>query len=134
MPRFRSAQLADHARHARRGLLAACVASLMLPVAAETPLEEIIVTATPLRTTAAQTAQPVQVIAGDAWLLERESSLGDSLANQPGVSASSFGPVASRPLLRGQGGLRVQMFQDGADVLDVAALSDDHAVDRKSVV
>lgn len=128
MPRFRSAQLADHARHARRGLLAACVASLMLPVAAETPLEEIIVTATPLRTTAAQTAQPVQVIAGDAWLLERESSLGDSLANQPGVSASSFGPVASRPLLRGQGGLRVQMFQDGADVLDVAALSDDHAV------
>lgn len=102
--------------------------SLALPVVAESPLEEIVITATPLRSTAAQTAQPVQTILGDRWVTSRAASLGESVAAQPGVSSSSFGPVASRPLLRGQGGLRVQVSQDGADVLDVAALSDDHAV------
>lgn len=102
--------------------------TLARPLSAETPLEEIVITATPLRTTAAQTAQPVQLVAGERWVVGRQSSLGESLATQPGISASSFGPIASRPILRGLGGLRVQMLQDGADVLDVAALSDDHAV------
>lgn len=74
------------------------------------------------------TAQPVALLTGDALVLERKSSLGETLANQPGVSASSFGPIASRPLIRGQGGLRIQTYTDGADTLDAAALSEDHAV------
>ncbi|NBX57608.1 MAG: hypothetical protein EBT64_03935 [Gammaproteobacteria bacterium] len=93
-----------------------------------TELEEVVITATPLRKTAFETAQPVSVLSGDALVTRRESSLGETLADQPGVSASAFGPIASRPIIRGQGGLRVQTYQDGADTLDVAALSDDHAV------
>lgn len=91
-------------------------------------LEEVVITATPLRKKAFETAQPVSVLAGETLVTRRESSLGETLADQPGVSASAFGPIASRPIIRGQGGLRVQTFQDGADTLDVAALSDDHAV------
>lgn len=91
-------------------------------------LEEVVITATPLRKLALETAQPVSVLAGDALAVRREGSLGETLADQPGVSASAFGPIASRPIIRGQGGLRVQTYQDGADTLDVAALSDDHAV------
>ncbi len=93
-----------------------------------TELEEVVITATPLRKNAFETAQPVSVLSGDALVTRRESSLGETLADQPGVSASAFGPIASRPIIRGQGGLRVQTYQDGADTLDVAALSDDHAV------
>ncbi|MBM4215320.1 MAG: TonB-dependent receptor [Gammaproteobacteria bacterium] len=94
----------------------------------EERLEEVVITATPLRKKAFETAQPVSVLAGETLVTRRESSLGETLADQPGVSATAFGPIASRPLIRGQGGLRVQTYQDGADTLDVAALSDDHAV------
>lgn len=91
-------------------------------------LEEVVITATPLRKKVFETAQPVSVLAGETLVTRRESSLGETLADQPGISASAFGPIASRPIIRGQGGLRVQTYQDGADTLDVAALSDDHAV------
>jgi len=95
---------------------------------ADDTLAEVVITATPLRRAAPQTAQPVMVLAGERWITKRGASLGDSLATEPGLSASSFGPIASRPIIRGQGGLRVQTYQDGADTLDVGALSDDHAV------
>jgi iron complex outermembrane receptor protein len=75
-----------------------------------------------------ETAQPVTVLGGDRWVARQAASLGDSLADEPGLSASSFGPIASRPIIRGQGGLRVQTYQDGSETLDVGALSDDHAV------
>ncbi|MBU6377258.1 MAG: TonB-dependent receptor [Gammaproteobacteria bacterium] len=91
-------------------------------------LQEVVITATPLRRAAFATAQPVTSLGGDALVTAIRSSLGDTLAEQPGMSATSFGPIASRPIIRGQGGLRVQTFVDGADTLDVGALSDDHAV------
>ncbi|MBU3672581.1 MAG: TonB-dependent receptor [Sinobacteraceae bacterium] len=91
-------------------------------------LEEVVITATPLRKAALLTAQPVFALSGESLLRARAASLGETLASQPGLSASSFGPLASRPIIRGQGGLRVQTYQDGADTLDAAALSDDHAV------
>ena len=91
-------------------------------------LEEVKITATPLRRGEFETAQPVLVLAGDELLRRRTTNLADTLAASPGLSATSFGPIASRPVIRGQGGLRVQVFQDGADVLDAAALSEDHAV------
>jgi len=91
-------------------------------------LEEVVITATPLRRDAFSTAQPASVISGDDLVAALKNSLGETLAEQPGISASSFGPIASRPIIRGQGGLRVQTFADGADTFDAAALSDDHAV------
>lgn len=95
---------------------------------AEETLQEVIITSTPLRTTALETAQPVLLLSADRLRRSLATNLGDTLANQPGLSSTSFGPIASRPVIRGQGGLRVQVYQDGAEALDVAALSDDHAV------
>lgn len=91
-------------------------------------LEEVVVSATPLGKSALQSVQPVLVRGGDELVASRAQSLGDTLADAPGISASSFGPQASRPVIRGLGGERVQMYQDGGDALDVSALSDDHAV------
>ena len=55
-------------------------------------------------------------------------SIGETLAAQPGVSASSFGPTASRPILRGLSGERVRILVDGIGSLDLSASDPDHAV------
>ncbi|WP_310468189.1 TonB-dependent receptor domain-containing protein [Sphingomonas sp.] len=66
----------------------------------------------------------------DAADLSREirASIGETLARQPGVTASSFGPTASRPILRGLSGDRVRILTDGIGSLDVSSSSADHAV------
>lgn len=101
---------------------------LSAPVAHADGLNEVVITALPIRNTVLETAQPVLVVGGEELVRQRALSLGETLATQPGVSESAFGPIASRPILRGQGGLRVQTYQDLGDTLDVGAVSDDHAV------
>jgi iron complex outermembrane receptor protein len=53
--------------------------------------------------------------------------IGDLLTKLPGVSASSFAPGASRPVLRGQQGERVRVLVDGIGTSDVSNTSVDHA-------
>ncbi|WP_184080213.1 TonB-dependent receptor [Sphingobium subterraneum] len=55
-------------------------------------------------------------------------TLGETLSRQPGVSSSSFGPNASRPILRGLQGERVRILSDGIGSFDVSNTSADHAV------
>jgi len=109
-------------------LLAALPTLTLAEPAGPQELQEVRITATPLRRGELETAQPVLVLGGDELLRRRATTIADTLASEPGLSATSFGPIASRPVIRGQGGLRVQVFQDGADVLDASALSEDHAV------
>lgn len=56
------------------------------------------------------------------------SGLGDALAYLPGVRSSGFAPGASRPIIRGLEGFRVLVLNNGMGVVDVSALSPDHAV------
>jgi iron complex outermembrane receptor protein len=55
-------------------------------------------------------------------------SLGETLAKLPGVSATSFGPAASAPVLRGLSGDRVRVLTDGIGTLDLASAGPDHAL------
>ncbi len=68
------------------------------------------------------------VLSGDALARDRRPNLGETLARQPGVSATSFGPNASRPILRGFSGDRIRLLTDGIGSFDVSATSVDHAV------
>ncbi|HXD03155.1 MAG TPA: TonB-dependent receptor [Novosphingobium sp.] len=54
-------------------------------------------------------------------------SIGETLAHTPGVSSTSFGPTASRPVLRGMQGERVRLLTDGIGSIDVSNTSADHA-------
>lgn len=110
------------------GVLFVSLSSALRADSVGTELQEVVITALPVRATELETAQPVSVLTGEALSRQLQASLGETLVRTPGVSASAFGPVSSRPILRGQGGLRVQTYQDSADTLDVGALSDDHAV------
>ncbi len=97
-------------------------------------IDEIIVSATPLERTVEQLAQPTSVISGDVLIRRQSTSIGETLAEEPGVSASYFGPVASRPVIRGQFGERVRVLSNGLDALDASALSEDHAVSLDSIL
>ncbi len=97
-------------------------------------IDEIIVSATPLERTVEQLAQPTSVLSGDALARRQSTSVGETLAEEPGVSASYFGPVASRPVIRGQFGERVRVLANGLDALDASALSEDHAVSIDSIL
>lgn len=103
-------------------------------IAQESKTEEVIVTSTALRENPLEVAQPTQVVAGDELRRQVASSIGETLAKELGVSSTYFGPTASRPIIRGLGGNRVQMLQDGLESLDVSSLSPDHAVTLDSVV
>ncbi|KKW94003.1 TonB-dependent receptor domain-containing protein [Sphingobium chungbukense] len=68
------------------------------------------------------------VVSGEELTRDLRPTIGDTLAHQPGVSATSFGPNASRPVLRGFQGERVRILTDGIGSFDVSNTSVDHAV------
>ena len=68
------------------------------------------------------------VLVGDELTRDLRPQIGDSLTRLPGVSATSFTPGASRPVLRGFQGPRVRVLTDGIGSLDASNTSVDHAV------
>jgi iron complex outermembrane receptor protein len=90
--------------------------------------DEVIVTGVMRDRASGELAQSVTVVSGDTLDRIRAANLGETLANQLGVSSSYFGAGASRPIIRGLAGARVQMLEDGIDSMDAATVSDDHAV------
>ncbi len=88
--------------------------------------DEIVVNATPLQRTVEQLAQPTAVLSGEQLIKKQSSSLGETVSQELGMSSTFFGPVASRPVIRGQFGERVRILSNGLDSLDASALSEDH--------
>ncbi|MEY4669135.1 MAG: hypothetical protein RL518_1834 [Pseudomonadota bacterium] len=102
-----------------------------LPVYAQDPeqrIEEIIVESTGLGQTLSDQLQPVTVLSGDDLDMKVNSSLGDTLALEPGITSSSFGPGAGRPVIRGLDGDRIRVLENGVGTNDLSASSPDHAV------
>jgi len=121
----------------RSHLLRAGVTALLVSHAAlsqETKTEEVVVTSSALRENPLDVAQPTTVVGGDELRRQIAGSLGETLSSELGVSSTYFGPSASRPVIRGLSGDRVQVLQDGLASLDVSSLSQDHAVTLESVV
>lgn len=88
---------------------------------------EIIVTS-PFARDRRLVATAVTVVQGDVLQRAMRSTIGETLARQPGVSSSFFGPNASRPILRGLDAERVRVLSDGIGSFDVSNTSVDHAV------
>ena len=59
-------------------------------------------------------------LTGNDLAREIRPQLGDTLARLPGVSATSFSPGSSRPVLRGFQGERVRVLVDGIGSIDVS--------------
>ena len=112
-------------------ILVAAVTLSCLPAYAEdseTRLEEIVVESTGLGQTLSDQAQPVTVLSGDELDMKTNSSLGDTLALEPGITSSQFGPGAGRPVIRGLDGGRIRVLENGVGSNDLSSSSPDHAV------
>lgn len=117
----------------QKPLWIAIVATLSTPVMAAEPstqvnLDEVPVTGNPLGVASDDMVVPVSVMGGRELSLRRQGTLGETLNGIPGVTATQFGPNASRPIIRGLDGERVKIMQNGVGVLDASSLSFDHAV------
>ncbi len=91
-------------------------------------LDAIPVTGNPLGVSSDELVVPVSVLNGRELSLQREPTIGATLSNIPGVTATQFGPNVSRPMIRGLDADRVRIMQNGVGVLDVSSVSGDHAV------
>lgn len=115
-----------------RAAIGLALASLSLPLfAAEAEhaveLEEIVVTASPIGD-----ADRLATIAGsvsrDQLARGGAASIGDALANLPGVASSGFAAGAGRPVIRGMDANRVRTLEDGIGSFDVSDVGPDHGV------
>jgi iron complex outermembrane receptor protein len=123
----------------QRTLLASAILSAFSTLAAaqatDPVVPQVMVTATPFGNGADdQILAPAKVLAGDELRDKSGSSLGETLSQELGVSASAFGAGASRPIIRGLEGARVKMLENGMAVSDVSGLSNDHAVAAEGAV
>jgi iron complex outermembrane receptor protein len=94
-----------------------------------TELDKMTVTAVPLGHSPADLPVPVSIMAGDELFTKNNGgTIGEVLSEQLGVTGTYYGPVASRPVIRGQQGPRVRVLENRIGSLDVSNLSPDHAV------
>ena len=101
----------------------------IVPATAPLKVDKVVVTASPFTDQdELQSVQPAVVVSKEALVKDRAASLGDTLSTQAGVQSSSFGPGASRPIIRGLDGPRIKTAENGVGTLDVGTISPDHAV------
>lgn len=91
-------------------------------------MEALVVTAGPEALRTSELYQAAGVLGGRELARKAQPTLGETLAGEPGVSSTYFGPGASRPLIRGLGGDRVRILESGVGVGDASNTSPDHAV------
>src|SRR5258708_27898922 len=75
-----------------------------------TELPPVVVTASPLPSSLFDLAAPVTVLSGESLQQSLATTLGETLANQPGITSTYFGPNASRPIIRGLDADHLRMF------------------------
>ena len=110
-------------------LLLICRVAYAAPVSDSTaPLDAVVITASPFLHTLFEQAQPVTFLSGDNLKLRLESTVGETLGREPGITSTYFGPGASRPIIRGLGDDRIRVLSNGVNMLDVANVSPDHQV------
>ncbi|MFG6465185.1 TonB-dependent receptor [Roseateles sp. BYS87W] len=109
-------------------IAAACLFVLASAAQADTAesLDKVVVTGNPLKSQVL--AQPSDSLSGDQLVLNRAANLGDTLQGLAGVSATNFGPNASRPSIRGLDGDRVRILNNSGASVDASNLSFDHGV------
>jgi iron complex outermembrane recepter protein len=90
-------------------------------------LDTIVVTASPLRLTAEELSQPVDVLSGEQLDQAKSATLGETLDKLPGVQTSNFGAGVGRPIIRGLDGPRIGVLSGGLSSQDVSTISQDHA-------
>ena len=91
-------------------------------------LSEIVVTGALTPTTGKDVLSPISVVSAADLDRKLTATVAATLAQQPGLSVTSLGPVTGRPVIRGLGGDRILILEDGMRPGDLSSMSSDHAV------
>lgn len=89
-----------------------------------TELDALTIESTPIESV----TQSWSSLSGDELDNAKGLTIADTLSDIPGVSQTTFGPTANRPVIRGADKFRLRMLQNGTDTFGVSAQSEDHAV------
>lgn len=89
--------------------------------------EEVVITAEREKSGLASVGG-TQTIAGANLQQNLGRTLAETIRNEPGVAQQSMGPATARPVVRGLGGDRLVILEDGAPTGDASSMSADHAV------
>jgi iron complex outermembrane recepter protein len=76
----------------------------------------------------ADTYQPTEVLGGLELQRRLQGNLSATLLHIPGISQQYFGSAASQPVIRGMGGDRMLILEDGQRTGDLSTTAADHAV------
>ena len=101
--------------------------------AQDSDIEEVRVTAYPLSDVDDHLVIPTKVIGKEELKRRSVQNIGETVANQLGVTSSDFGAGVGRPIIRGLGGVRTKVLQNGIGTMDGSATSADHAVTAEPV-
>ncbi len=103
--------------------------------AAQTPprdreviVDDVIVTGAPFGVTDRASLLAVAVLDEEDLAVAPAATLGDLVNGLPGVRSTNFAPGASRPVIRGLSGPRVQVLTNGLGLIDASSVSPDHQV------
>ena len=115
--------------------LQAALAALVLPATAQENTEDEVRVEDPIIVSLPGPSRTADELIGNATVLDRDqllddlsASLGNTLAKEPGVSTTFYGPAASRPVIRGLGSERVLVLTNSLGVIDASVASPDHQV------
>jgi iron complex outermembrane recepter protein len=72
--------------------------------------------------------RPVRTITGTELRQQLGRTLAETIVNEPGMSQRSMGSAPARPVLRGLGGDRLLILEDGNRTGDMSSSAPDHAV------
>ncbi len=112
------------------GVLAAFAAPAM---AQDDPSDVITVTSSPIGVATDEVVSSVEVVGREHIEDRLAGSIADTIAHEPGVSSTYFGPASSRPVIRGLGADRVRVLVNGTGLIDASAASPDHAMSSEAL-
>lgn len=99
---------------------------LMIPVDFITP--SIIVSSRKYESKFAELSSKTSILEGSELNKDMGQSVASTLKNETSVAVRSMGPAPARPVIRGLGGNRIMIAQDGLKSNDLSSTSPDHAV------
>jgi iron complex outermembrane receptor protein len=91
-------------------------------------LGAIVVTGALTRRSREDVLSPITTLAGAELDRRMDATVAAALEGKPGLATTSLGPATARPVIRGLGGDRIVMLEDGHRSGDLSSYSSDHAV------
>ena len=91
-------------------------------------LDDVVVSSSPLGLGTDEITQSTTILESDLLNDLKSDTIANSISQLPGINQTYYGPNANRPLIRGMGGYRVNVLENGLSAFDLSASSNDHSV------